>query len=554
MVELHKWPLKKSGSVQGDTSLPQLLAVDLDEDEPSIYRELAVKHDLYFATFEQLMDELDPELTRHVSRAFEEHHGVIPIAKMGNTAVVASSNPQLLVPELGSALGCDEVFIWLVTPTDLRRLRMALDMDAIAAARQSRDSVSRTTPDLMAVVDDLDPELVHLFKAMLMDAVAERASDLHLEQHSDRVRVRLRIDGELIDVRHYRITPAQLAGLINVIKVQTGLDIAERRRPQGGRATVRVGDRIYDLRVQIQPSLFAEHAVIRLLPHSPSLLTIEDLGFPAEAAQLYRRLLRMPSGLVLVVGPTGSGKSTTLYSGLRLLAADASRKVITIEDPIEYAIEGLQQCEVKPEVGFRFDTAMRSFVRQDPDIILVGEIRDRETAMEAIRASQTGHLVLSTLHCNDTSDATQRLLDLGMHPNSIASELRAVFAQRLARRICDRCRRPVRPTEQIYLELFGSGEPNSEWKFFEGAGCHMCQGRGFHGRVAVIEAMRVTPLFRTAIARRATVDELRLVARTEGLLPMRDHALQLVHQGIIPLHELSRILDLEQIAAGSGAH
>jgi type IV pilus assembly protein PilB len=225
-----------------------------------------------------------------------------------------------------------------------------------------------------------------------------------------------------------------------VLKVSSELDISEHRLPQGGRFTARAGGRVFDLRVQTQPSLHGEHAILRLLPQGEKLLTIEDLGFAPHIAQAYDRLLRVPAGLVLVVGPTGSGKSTTLYAGLQVLSRDPTRKVISVEDPIEYALDGIQQVVARPDLGFGFAQAMRAFVREDPDVILVGEIRDGETALEAIRASQTGHLVLSTLHCNDAVDAVQRLRDLGMHKNSIAAELQAVFAQRLAKRICPGCK------------------------------------------------------------------------------------------------------------------
>jgi type IV pilus assembly protein PilB len=275
------------------------------------------------------------------------------------------------------------------------------------------------------------------------------------------------------------------------------------------------------------------------------LLTIEDLGFLPDVAAEYRRLLDHPSGLVLVVGPTGSGKSTTLYAGLQILARDATRKVITVEDPIEYAIENVQQTQVRPEIGFAFADAMRSFVRQDPDVILVGEIRDPETALEAIRASQTGHLVLATLHCNDTTDAVQRLIDLGMHPNSIASELLAVMSQRLARRLCEACRRPWDPDPALLREIFPAGEAG---RFFRGSGCGRCGNRGTLGRVAVLEFLKTSGAVREAISRRPTVGELRRLALSSGLLPLRDCALHLARHGLIALEELPGMLSRERLA------
>jgi len=250
--------------------------------------------------------------------------------------------------------------------------------------------------------------------------------------------------------------------------------------------------------------------------------------------------------MVLVVGPTGSGKSTTLYAGLQTLAQENWRKVITIEDPIEYNIDNVQQTQVKAEIGFNFSDAMRSFVRLDPDVILIGEIRDHETALEALRASQTGHLVLSTLHCNDATDVHQRLYDLNVHPNSIASELMAVVAQRLAKRICPACRREVSPDPAILKEIFPYGVP-AGFRTYEGKGCSHCHHRGTSGRVAVVEFMPVNDEIKAAISREASVLELRKIALANGLVTMRDSGLEHVINGTIPLSELPRILPANRL-------
>ncbi|MBX3471908.1 MAG: type II/IV secretion system protein [Planctomycetes bacterium] len=426
---------------------------------------------------------------------------------------------------------------------------MALDL---IERRKDRAGARSDAPRDLLSRDEGMAELVTLFEAILVDAIAARASDVHLERYGDRVRLRLRVDGDLRDLHHLKIGPAQLVGLVNVIKVQANLDIAERRVPQGGRTSVRAGNRVFDLRVQTQPSLHGEHVVIRLLPQDTKLLTIEQLGFPEGPGRAYRRLLDSPSGLVLVVGPTGSGKSTTLYAGLQVLSRDTTRKVLTIEDPIEYALDDVQQSQVRPELGFVFASAMRSFVREDPDVILVGEIRDSETALEALRASQTGHLVLSTLHCNDAVDAVQRLVDLGMHPNSIASEVLAVFAQRLAKRICHECREPAGPPAgELALEVFPGGvPPNLEtWR---GRGCSRCANAGSYGRIAAVEYLPASPAFRGAVSRRCSVDELRAVAVDAGLLPMREHALDLIRAGTIAFEELRMLLPPERLAPERG--
>ncbi|HSG53373.1 MAG TPA: ATPase, T2SS/T4P/T4SS family, partial [Rheinheimera sp.] len=262
---------------------------------------------------------------------------------------------------------------------------------------------------------------------------------------------------------------------------------------------------------------------------------------------MYQRLLNNPAGLVLVVGPTGSGKSTTLYAGLQQLADDGKRKVITVEDPIEYSIDNIQQTRVRADIGFDFPDALRAFVRQDPDVILVGEIRDHATALEAARASQTGHLVLSTLHCNDAVDAIQRLRDLDIHPNSIASELLAVMAQRLAKRICPDCKQTVEPDAAIVAELFPVEIP-ANFRCFTGKGCTRCNGRGTLGQIAVFEFMLVNTDIRNAISQQKTATELRWQALDGGMITMRDSALNLVVEGIIPLSELPKVLLQERMA------
>jgi len=391
-------------------------------------------------------------------------------------------------------------------------------------------------------VEAVDEETIRLFDAILLEAVAARASDVHYEIYGDQPRLRIRVDGDLRDLSHIRVDRARYTSLVNVGKVRARVDIAEHRAPQGGRFAVRVGGSAFDIRAQSQPALHGEHLVLRLLPQEQKPITIPELGFSPDLGATFQRLLASPAGLLLVVGPTGSGKSTTLYAGLSILAKDSTRKVITVEDPIEYSLDGVQQCQVLPEVGFTFATAMRAFVREDPDVILVGEIRDPETALEALRASQTGHLVLSTLHCNDAVDAVQRLVDLGMHVNSIGSELLAIISQRLAKRICPECREPDRlPEASLLAEIFPHGVP-TDFQAFRGAGCPRCRGFGTFGRVAVAEYLPASPALRTGISQRLPLDELRALARTSGLQPLRTRALELVQEGIIPIREIRDML------------
>lgn len=516
-------------------------------DEREIYRALAALYGLRFATSDELVGAIDPALTAKVPVRFQEYNRVLPLSLKDGTLLVATSEPTVELPELGAALKAGHVERIVLTPTDLHRLRNALSFDRANDA-QGPAPKPRLAVDILETNGNTGATAEALFDELLLDTIAERGSDLHIETYRGVGRIRIRVDGDLRDLPRYHLTELQRMGLINVIKVRAGLDIAERRVPQGGRISVRAANKAFDIRVQTQPCLHGEHAVLRLLPQDTQLVSIDELGFPPALAKAYRRLLDSPGGLVLVVGPTGSGKSTTLYAGLQVLAADKSRKVITVEDPIEYALDGVQQTQVRPEIGFDFAHAVRAFVREDPDVILVGEIRDGETALEALRASQTGHLVLSTLHCNDTIDAVQRLTDLGQNPNSIASEMLAVISQRLARRICESCRVPEeRVDDPLVHEIFPDGVP-AGMKFFVGKGCERCHGTGGYGRIAAVEYLPASVALRVAIGRRVTVDELRREAVRAGLVPMRDHALELVRDGVIALDELKSMLPPERLA------
>lgn len=524
----------------GDVLLEQRVT-----DERTLFRALAAQHELRFSEAEELLNLADPELTHLLSDRFTTHHRVLPIALKDHVVVVATSDPGLHLPDLATNLGARSLDVRLVTPTDFHRIRQAYALDQVGGATVKNDLLGR---DLLASARDHDPELVALFDALLLDAIGERASDIHLERYGEQVRVRLRIDGDLHDVSHFRISAVQLVGIINVIKVNAGLDIAERRLPQGGRFTATAAACAYDLRVQTQPSLHGEHVVIRVLPHESSLLAMEDLGFAPPLARNFLRLLQSPQGLLLVVGPTGSGKSTTLYAALRALASDTTRKVISVEDPIEFAIEGVQQTQANKELGFGFSDAMRAFVRQDPDVVMVGEIRDQETALEAVRASQTGHLVLSTLHANDTVDVIQRLTDLGLHESSLSGELLGVLAQRLAKRLCVHCKRVCEANPSLLQEVFGDDVP-AGFVTAEGVGCESCRNRGTRGRIAVHEFLPATAALRSAISRRLPIDELRRIGTDNGMLRMRERALELVQQQVIAFDEMSSMLPPERLRA-----
>lgn len=528
--------------------LQDVIAEHANIEEGDLYRAMARVRGLAHISVAELLEVLDPSVAEQVPRAYLDHHRMVPVGHRGEELLVATTNSHALGDEIAAAFPGEQLRLCLVSPNGFRRIWSSIDLRQATRDGDVVPSQSAAKEELLdGEFDRLESYASSVFEALLLDAIGERASDIHLERYGERVRVRLRVDGELRDQGQYTLTPAELDALINVIKVRAQLDIAERRLPQGGRIRLRAGEQRFDLRVQTQPALHGEHVVIRLLPQKTRTISIEDLGFPADIAAQYRRLLDSPSGMVLVVGPTGSGKSTTLYAGLQNLADDARRKVITVEDPIEYSIDGVQQTQVKPGIGFSFADAMRAFVREDPDVILVGEIRDSETALEAIRASQTGHLVLSTLHCNDAVDAVQRLYDLGMHPNSIASELLAVISQRLARRICPRCRKPDAPDPELLAELFPVGAPD-DFRCFIGEGCPSCGGHGTRGRVATVEFLRVNADIRRSVSRQLALDDLREQARAAGMHTLRTSLLRQIDEGLVPLSEARRLLHADEMA------
>jgi len=551
IVDKETLELSKLLAIKNGVPIIEELRKLIQLEDTVLYRSIARQHNMVLGKIEDLFEEVNPKIFSLFSRAFLDHHRMIPLSDNGECLRVATTDPEASTHDFKAIYPNHIVEKILVTPASFQRLWSSLQLNS------DNKSFNAQSIEIKKEVNRLDTEqtrlqshLILVFEALLLDAISEGASDLHLELYGHQVRIRLRVDGELHDLKHYQLSMSDLVGLINVIKTRCELDISEHRLPQGGRTHLKVENVIYDLRVQTQPSLYGEHVVIRLLRQDSQLIKIDGLGFPKVIAAKYRRLLQEPAGLILVVGPTGSGKSTSLCAGLQMLANEPSRKVITIEDPIEYSIENIQQTRVRSDIGFNFSDAMRSFVRQDPDVILVGEIRDQETALEAMRASQTGHLVLSTLHSNDAIDALQRLFDLSVEPNSIASELNAVIAQRLAKRICEHCRQECEPDKELLFELFPQGAPKN-FRCFEGKGCKHCNDRGTKGRIAVIEYLQVNDAIRHAISIRPPINELRSIALDVGLVTMRDSALDHIIQGIIPLSELPRLLPADRMAVES---
>ncbi|MFT3829260.1 MAG: GspE/PulE family protein [Opitutaceae bacterium] len=409
----------------------------------------------------------------------------------------------------------------------------ALDFSAIPAARAP---VLDQRDDLAAQAGQ--PPVVQYVDELLARAVREQASDLHFEPFEQTCRVRCRIDGAL---REWPPPPAEFAPAVaSRLKVLANLDIAERRVPQDGRIQFAPGGRAVDLRVSTLPTQFGESVVLRVLDSERCAgVSLDALAMPAMVRAELRAAIRRPSGIVVVTGPTGSGKTTTLYACLREINASGA-KLLTIEDPVEYELDGVMQVAVNPVAGLNFATALRSFLRQDPDVVMVGEIRDLETAHVAIQAALTGHLVLTTLHTNDAAGAVTRLVDLGVEPYLVAASLEVVLAQRLVRCICPECRCEQMPTPEV-LERMGSGGARlAGGRFYTGAGCPACEGSGYRGRAGLFELLTVDEAMRERIARGCGTQEIRDLALARGLQPLRAAGLAAMATGTTTCEEVLR--------------
>jgi len=393
--------------------------------------------------------------------------------------------------------------------------------------------------ELSAVAAGEEAPIISLVNLMILRAVKENASDIHIESFGDEtLQVRYRIDGILHDIMSL---PRQLRlAVISRIKIMSDLDIAERRLPQDGRIQVNVGGRTINIRVSILPTVNGEGAVLRILDPTSILLELNSLGFSQDILPKFTSLIKKPNGIILVTGPTGSGKSTTLYTTLNILNS-TEKKIMTIEDPVEYRLKGINQVQAKPKIGLTFAAGLRSFLRQDPDIMLVGEIRDKETAEVAVQAALTGHLVLSTLHTNDAPSSVIRLIDMGIEPFLISSSVIGVIAQRLVRRICPRCKKEAKLTSDLAKILEEYNMDSKKIILNKGEGCPYCKETGYKGRIAIFELMIITDTIRDLISSNITSGKLRETAIKEGMCQLKEDGLKKVCEGVTTIDEVLRV-------------
>jgi type IV pilus assembly protein PilB len=473
-------------------------------------------------------------------------HTALPIGREDGRLLVAMADPAnvFAIDDIRSITGM-EVRALVATRVDviaaiaryhradgeLDSLTVAMDANAENAAAVALDSVREVTDDA---------PIVRYVNLLITQAIADRASDIHLEPTENDLRVRFRIDGVLHEIMR---SPKQIAsGVISRLKIMADINIAERRKPQDGRLSVAVEGKKIDLRVATLPTVWGEKVVMRVLDNSTAQLTLADLGFEPANYDSFASSFTKPYGMILVTGPTGSGKSTTLYATLNIVSTP-EKNVITVEDPVEYRLPGINQVQVNAKAGLTFASALRSILRSDPDVVLIGEVRDHETAQIAIEAALTGHLVLTTLHTNDAPSAITRLVEMGIEPFLVGSAVDAVLAQRLARRLCGRCKQAYVPTaEQLRQARFPWADGEEPPTLYRPVGCPACSKTGYKGRLALHEVMQVTEEVERLAVERASGAAIGAVARAQGMTTLRQDGLAKVLSGSTSLEEILRVV------------
>jgi type IV pilus assembly protein PilB len=486
---------------------------------------------------------LDPTATSLISDVMARRYTAIPIAWQDDDLVVAMADPSnvVAVDDIRSITRAD-IRVVVSTPACItsaidRSHRVDADVEETTLALDTSEE-DEDLAQLREVTEDAP--IVRLVNLLIRQAVQDRASDIHIEPAERDVRVRYRVDGVLHEVMR---TPKRVqSGLISRLKIMADLNIAERRVPQDGRVSVQLSGRQVDLRVATLPTVFGEKVVMRILDKGTALLDLADLGFLPGTMARFETAFNKPYGTILVTGPTGSGKSTTLYATLNQLN-DPAKNIITVEDPVEYRLPDINQVQVQNKAGLTFAAALRSILRSDPDIVLVGEIRDRETAAIAMEAAITGHLVLSTLHTNSAASTPTRMVEMGLEPYLVSSAVDCIVAQRLARRLCDRCKEPYRPTAAelaaVDWESEPEGCPDELWR---PVGCGTCGRKGYLGRFALHEVLLVSEEISSLIAERASSDDIKRVAVAQGMQTLRQAGLAQIAAGLTSIEEILRVV------------
>jgi len=493
---------------------------------------------------------VQPELVHNLSIHFLKAHTLFPLRREDTTAFVAVSDPLDLpaLDQLRVLLGVRRIDPVLVPEAEiLSAINRAFgqvqngaehiiqDLDETESEAFFNEFEDQVSADLLD--ETSEAPVIKLVNHILSQAVHYKASDIHIEPYQQELKIRFRMDGVLYD--NLSLPKKLHPAVVSRVKILASLNIAEKRIPQDGRINIRIGEREVDLRVSSLPTAFGERLVLRLLEKDVRVLNLQEIGLSLEHVDLFQRLIRISHGIILVTGPTGSGKTTTLYSALSEINT-SDKNILTIEDPVEYQLDGIGQMQVNSKIGLSFANGLRSMVRQDPDVILVGEIRDQETAEIAIQAALTGHLVFSTLHTNDSAGAITRLIDMGIEPFLVSSSVQAIMAQRLVRRLCPLCKEAYSPSELEIREL-GPGAKGLEGMFFRPAGCDNCLQTGFKGRTGIFEFLRVTETIQSLLLRTSESNQIRQLAVQEGMRTLRQDGVRKVLAGETSIDEVLRV-------------
>ncbi|MCP4681959.1 MAG: type II secretion system ATPase GspE [Desulfobacterales bacterium] len=515
--------------------------------ESNLLKGLSIQFDMPLLT-KLSLENLKTEFAEEVPIQFLRKYKMVPIIK-SDRAFIAINDPLMFQPldDLRLVLGLNGADVVLAPLSSIIAvINFAYDMSRDSAEQVVQDMHEQDTDLIISEIEEIgdllestsDAPIIKLVNLMLSQAVKERASDIHIEPSKSKVKIRYRVDGILYDKlsvpKHVQST------LISRVKIMARMNIAEKRLPQDGRIEIRIAEKNVDIRASTIPTAFGERVVLRLLDKSNILLSIPDLGMSEDRLKTFDKLIRTSHGIILVTGPTGSGKTTTLYAALSTIN-NADINIITIEDPIEYQIDGIGQIQVNPKIDLSFARGLRSIVRQDPDVILVGEIRDFETAEIAIQSALTGHLVFSTLHTNDAAGAITRLIDMGTEPFLITSSVIAILAQRLVRVICNDCKEEYMPDRESLEKIGVSPEMAADRKFYRGKGCPSCLNTGFVGRTGIFELMILDDISRNLILKTSDSNAIKREAIKQGMVTLaRDGALKVL-DGITTIEEVFRI-------------
>jgi len=502
-----------------------------------------------FITIKDLPQE--PLLVNHLSLEFMKESKFIPVRLVENELTVAMSNPFdfYTLDAIRVATGYEVRVLYAREDGILWAIEQyygsgTTSMEKIIEDMESVPEFHVEDEENVDHLRDMASEgpVIRLVNLIITKAIEMRASDIHFEPFEDQFRVRYRIDGVLHDVESppKRLQPA----IVSRVKIMAKMNIAERRLPQDGRIMLRVKGKEIDFRVSSVPTIYGESIVLRILDKSSIVLDIEKLGFPEDTLKGFDDLIERPHGIILVTGPTGSGKTTTLYCALGKINSP-DKKIITVEDPVEYQLKGINQIQVKPSIGLSFANALRSIVRQDPDVILIGEIRDAETAEIAIHSALTGHLVLSTLHTNDAPSSITRLIDMGMEDFLLSSTIIGILAQRLVRVACPHCQSPYTPDSAILKEMSPSSEKPENWKVIEVKGCEHCAQTGYWGRAGIFEFLKVTDEIQKLILAKKDSNTIKEAARKQGMRTLREDGWLKVKQGVTTVSEVLRVTQEE---------